>query len=346
VPDPHVAGVHLVRGPDRTDALTDPLGARVGIDGLLDDLSRTARVGSVPARAAVSGFRWCDEDYHDLHWFPQGITSSADQSEREQTQGRRVLCTSWYSHHVGGRRKGSRVTFIDITDETRVRYQHVLLVQAAERSDDGEGVVPVPIHAGGLVWHGPYLHVAATARGIYSFRVDDIVRVHSPEQTYGYRYVLPLRFTYDAHADEGVERLRYSFLSLDRSVRPHQLVAGEYGARDMSTRLVSFEVDPATSLLSLGDDERTIPLTMHDAALRSMQGATVVDDTYYVTTSAGRRGRGSLWAGRLGGFRRFARVLPVGPEDITYWPSTGRLWSLTEYPGARHVFAMNRSDFG
>ena len=33
----------------------------------------------------------------------------------------------------------------------------------------------------------------------------------------------------------------------------------------------------------------------------------------------------------------------VGPEDIAYWPQRDELWSVSEYPGARYVFAMNRA---
>ena len=32
-----------------------------------------------------------------------------------------------------------------------------------------------------------------------------------------------------------------------------------------------------------------------------------------------------------------------GPEDIVYWPETDLLWSVSEHPGRRWVFAMNRS---
>ena len=35
--------------------------------------------------------------------------------------------------------------------------------------------------------------------------------------------------------------------------------------------------------------------------------------------------------------------LPPGPEDIAYWPDTDRLWSQSEHPGARWVFAVDRS---
>ena len=43
--------------------------------------------------------------------------------------------------------------------------------------------------------------------------------------------------------------------------------------------------------------------------------------------------------------RAFRKAIPVGPEDISYWRSTDRLWSVTEYPGHRYVFCMARSTF-
>lgn len=359
VPGKH--GVYLFHAGERVSevqALAKRLGGRVGIAGVLGDLNRVAKTVDVPGKAPVWGFRWADEDSRSQRWFPQGITTSADHGDPEEVDGRQLVCTSWYSRDVNGVHKGARLTFVDVTDRWRPRYRHVLLVEPVVDAHGRVDVVPVKVHAGGIVWHGPYLHVAGTARGIYSFRLDDILRVFSggdPRQlkvrddgrvdSFGYRYVLPARFTYDAVADRGHEMLRYSFLSLDRSTHPHHLVAGEYGDRGMTTRLVSYELDPETSLLRAHEDGRVRPLSVYDAGVRAMQGATVVGGRYYVTTSAGRHGRGSLWSGQLGAFKRFAHVLPIGPEDITYWPSTGQLWSLTEHPGRRYVFAMNRSDF-
>jgi hypothetical protein len=34
-------------------------------------------------------------------------------------------------------------------------------------------------------------------------------------------------------------------------------------------------------------------------------------------------------------------VLPTGPEDVTWWPQRGELWSLTEWPGRRWVYAID-----
>lgn len=355
------AGVHLVHTGERVDevsALASRLDGAVGLPGVLADLNRTATVMTVPGRAARWGFTWNAEDNRSKRWFPQGITTSADQGDPEEIGGRLVVCTSWYSRNVGGLNKGARVTFVDITSPAEPRYRHVLLVEPV-LTPSGVTVRPVQVHAGGVVWHGDHLYVAGTASGICSFRLDDIMRVptsgdHSSlglsasgeVDSFGYKYFLPVRFRYDAVADHGFELMRYSFLSLDRSTSPHQLVVGEFGRGSMSTRLALYELDHTTSLLRTQEDGCARPLALFDDGVRGMQGATVVDGTFYVTTSAGPRGHGSLYVGQPGAFTRHAGVLPIGPEDITYWPSRDELWSLTEFPDRRFVFAMNRSDFG
>ena len=359
-------GVHLVRAGERADAvsaLASHLGGPVGLEGVLADLNRTAIVATVPGRAPVWGFTWDTEDDRSQRWFPQGISTSADQGDTGEIDGREVLCTSWYSQDIGGLNKGSRVTFVDVTSRRAPRYRHVLLVEPFLSAGGVVDVRPVRAHAGGIVWHGPYLHVAGTTRGLLSCCLDDIVAVPRDRDRaggdptslglrpdgavdgFGYKYLLPVRFTYDGFADDGVEAMRYSFLSLDRSTSPNQLIAGEYGRDGMSTRLVRYGLDPSTSLLSAGEDGRSHPLHLSAEGVEGMQGVTVVGETYYVTTSSGRYGYGSLYVGQPGAFTCHAKVMPIGPEDITYWPSRDELWSLTEYPSRRYVFAMNRSEF-
>lgn len=352
-------GVGLVRTGERVaegEALTELLGGRVGIAGVLEDLDRTVSLTTVPGKAAAGGFRWSHEDNWDHDWFPQGITSSADRGDPETVDGRHVLCTSWYSSRASATQRGARLTFVDVTDGRPPRYRHVLLVEPVVAADGRVDVLPVAVHAGGLLWYGDHLHVAATAQGICSFRLQDLVRVaprsgrdrlqvrrNGLVDSFGYRYLLPLRFRYEAVADPQVVGLRYSFLSVDRSTAPHHLVAGEYGRRGMTTRLVRFGLDPRSSLLQLDVNGRAHPLSLDEGGVRAMQGATVVDGRFYVTSSAGRYRRGSMWVGHPGRFRKHACVLPPGPEDLAYWPSTRHLWSLTEYPGRRYVFAMDRA---
>jgi hypothetical protein len=351
-------GVHLVRGADRgqeVDGLANALEGRVGLSGVLADLNHDAPPARVPGRAVTWGFRWDEEDEHSRRWWPQGITTSADRDRTDHVDGRRVVLTSAYSKQVAGVHKGARISVIDVTDRSHVRYRHVLLVEAYLDSTGSADLRPVKLHAGGIVWHGPYLHVAGTTRGMATFRLDDIVAAPvggAPDRigrgtdgrlgTFGYRYVLPVRFAYEAHTRPGVEQLRYSFLSLGRGADRAALVAGEYGRDGMTTRLVHFPIDPQTSLLRSGADDEVTPRWWSARGLSGMQGAAVVNGTYYVTTSAGRHRRGSLWVGTPGAFRRRRWALPVGPEDITYWPATDELWSLSEHPGRRFVFAMDR----
>jgi len=339
------SSIHLRRSDENTADIEESVelfGRRVGLTGVLSQLNRQAVRARVPGLAVEWGFRWNDDDVDTQRWWPQGITTSADASDREDIDGRRLLMTSWYAKPVDGQNQGSRITVVDIDT---LEYRHVLLV-VPRRSRSGHlELKPLLAHAGGLVWCGPYLHVAGTRRGLFSCLVDDIIRVRSAESTHGYRYVLPVRFGYDADADAGVEQMRYSFLSLDRGSVPPQLVAGEYGVGDMTRRLVRFSLDPETYHLIVHQDGASRPVWLDDCGLGHMQGATVVRDTYYVTASRGRYRLGKMYVGEPGSFRSVPRALPVGPEDISYWPSTDRLWSLSEYPGRRFVFAMRRDQF-
>jgi hypothetical protein len=353
--------VHLLREPDRADdvdALADRLGGRVGIDGVLSDLDRRALMVDVPAPAPVWGFSLDRRDSLSLRWWPQGISSSADRDEHDTVAGRRLVVTTSYSKVVRGLAMGSRVTVFDVTDEHRVRYRHVLLVEAVRRPDGRADVKPVTIHAGGVVWHGPYVHVAGTARGIYTFRLEDVVA--APGGTsyrrlgdttdgrfggFGHRYLLPLRFRQRAITEAGVDPVRYSFLSLDRTGPAHTFIAGEYGRDQMTTRLLRLELDPLTGLPRADDEGRFTPVLLDGGGLTHMQGAVTARGRLYVTTSAGQLTRGSLWSGPPGALVEHHRVLPPGPEDICYWPATDRLWSTTEHIGARWVFCMERSRF-
>ena len=354
--------MHLLRSVERVDAvdaLTGRVGGAVGLDGVLGDLNREARAVRVPAPAASWGFRWDRDDTRSRRWWPQGITTSADartDGAGGPPEDRSIVVTSAYSHDVGGLVKGSRLSIVDITDPGAIRYRHVLLVEPFLRDDGSVDVRPVMVHAGGIVWHGDYVHVAGTTRGFSSFRLADIVRVPANDRdrigvgvdhvhAFGYRYLLPVRFTYDAHAHPGQEKMRYSFASVDRSARPHELVVGEYGREGSTTRLARYEIDPETALLRPDDDGPCRPVALEDGGIPGMQGATVVHGTWFVTTSHGRFRLGSVWVGRPGALTEHAHQLPVGPEDITYWPERDELWSLSEYPGARYVYAMPRSRF-
>jgi hypothetical protein len=339
------APAQLVRGRDRSadiEAFAAEHGGRVGLHGVLAHLDRRAYPAFGTGSAATWGFRWNEEDNDSKRWWPQGITSSADAGgPSDEYAGRRLIVTTSYSKTVGGENNGCRISVVDLTDEGTIRYRHVLLAVVGLNDFGGPEVRPVHAHAGGIVWRGCYLHVAATKRGFHTFHVDDIVRV--PADTgLGHRYVLPLRTSWGARSVEGADPFAYSFLSVGRS-GDDVLLAGEYGRGGMTQRLLTYSLDGGG--LPVADDAGVAtPRKLPDGPSR-MQGAVMVDGRLHVVTSNGRYGRGSLWVGPPGNLERVPKVLPAGPEDITYWPSREELWITTEYPDRRFVLAFDRRHF-
>ncbi|MEO6512201.1 MAG: hypothetical protein ABIO16_14480, partial [Nocardioides sp.] len=91
------------------------------------------------------------------------------------------------------------------------------------------------------------------------------------------------------------------------------------------------------------------PIGLDDGGVSRMQGASIVDGRYHVTVSHGPWKPGSVYVGTPGGpaseWVEHRHATPMGPEDIAYWPSTDRLWSVSEHPHRRWVFCMKRSYF-
>jgi len=332
-------GVHLRRTDERADeveALAAQHGGAVGVAGVLRSLNRSARRAAVPGLAVEWGFRWNDEDAVSQRWWPQGITNSAHVAGID----RPLLVTSWYAKDLPGDEGGNHGSRITVVDLETLQYRHVLLV--VPQQDAGRvRLRPLTVHAGGLVWAGPHLYVAGTRRGLFTCRMDDIVEVDPTPESFGHRFVLPVRFGYDATHDR--DEMRYSFLSLDRSTEVPHLVAGEYARDDMTRRIVRYPLDPSTYHLQAEEDGVSRPVSFDDRGIGHMQGAAIVDGQYYVTTSRGAWKLGAVHVGTPGGFRTFQRATPVGPEDLCYWEDGDVLWSLSEYPRRRYVFAMSRS---
>jgi len=359
VEDEYVEGVRLTRTEENLaeiDALAALLGGRAGVEAVLADLNRQGRRALPWGRAVRRAFTWDREDRATPRWYPQGITTSADADDSERVAGRQVVVVAWYYQDEHGNNQGSRLTFVDL--ET-LRYRHVLLVSPRLRKGQVT-LAPLKVHAGGIVWRGPYLHVAATTKGFMTCRLDDLMRI--PDErggrdlerlgidgdevaSYGYRYVLPARFAYQAYTDEGHERMKYSFLSLDRAGDPPVIVAGEYARGTQANRLARYPLDPASALLRSGQDGVSRPVGLESGGVQGMQGASVARERYHVTVSHGPWRPGSMYVGEPGRLRRHRWAMPMGPEDIAYWPSTDLLWSVSEHPRRRWVFAMPRAFF-
>ncbi len=343
-----MTGVHLTLTDDKAaeiDALADLLGGRIGLAGVLERLDRQARpsrLGRLCGWLVDEAYAWEPADGRDHRWWPQGISGSADADPSERVLGRRLLLVSWYAHPDDGVSHGTRLTVLDLDS---LRYRHVLLV-VPRLTDDGAVVTdPLTVHAGGIVWLGGAVHVAATARGLVTCHLDDVMTAGPGIESFGHDLVLPVRSAYRAGTEPGHERLRYSFVSLGHAGAEGGpvLVAGEYGRRrGATTRLAQFGVDAATSLLAADEDGRSRPRSVEDGSRARMQGATRVDGNWHATVSTGPWLPGGLASGRPGALRLRPLALPMGPEDLTWSPSTRRLWSVSEHPGRRWVFSFPR----
>jgi len=314
---------HLRSEPSDRAALDDLIASgaeRVGLDGLLAVPGRRAWPAVARGAAAGHAFRWSVRDTFDATWWPQGI----DVAEH---RGRRVLAVSWFAHPVRGVERGVRVTFVDLRFPRRPRYHHVLLVDPVRDAPGDVRLDPVVIHAGGIGWLDDRLLVADTFGGIREFHLDDLLLV--PQPVFGYQYVLPQHSRHRAHKVEGDRGMRFSFLSIEHGDGVRSVVAGEYGDGSRPDRLVRFDLD--------GEDDGG---ELHEPGLYRMQGACLVDGTWYVTTSNGRSDGGDLWVGTPGAMTRHRHVLPAGPEDLAYDRGARRLWSLSEWPGRRRVFSI------
>ncbi len=317
---------------------------RVGLEGVLADTNRVATRDEVPSKAAVGGYAWQRGDQRTRRWLPQGITTSADAYGPDPSagtvSGRHIVLVSWYANHIMGFIFGSRISVMDCTDAEAAPYRHVLLVNPRWRWRIN-WLTPIRVHAGGIVWYGEYLYVAGGQHGIRVFRLADLVRVRNRFRTKSYRYVLPQFTSYEADHDHDVGEMMYSFMSLDRAGDEAHLVAGEYGRKGGSHRLMRYPLDRETELLRRDDRGWAFPAELYDRQVARMQGATLVNGTWVITASNGKGRPGDLWVGQPGDYVRHAGVLPTGPEDVTYWPQRRQLWSVTEWPRRRWVYAID-----
>ncbi len=358
----HDAGLHLVPTPHddaAIGALADRLraagGGRLTLDELVQRLGRRARRTRLPLRARHRAWTWETTDRRDERWWPQGVTTRSDatpESAHEERDG--PVLVSWYAKPRpddgawAGSGKGGQGSRVSVLDPASGRYEHVLLVRPT--GDPAAPTAPLRVHAGGIVWSREHLHVGATARGLATCHLGDLMHTGDDEELAarhgGHRYLLPVRLSHLAGAADGVEPLRYSFLSLDAAsgARPPGLVVGEYGRGRSSRRLVRFDLDPASGLPSLDPDGRATASLSGDG-VPGMQGVVLVDGRHVASVSRGPWVPGSVWVGEPGSLVERRWELPMGPEDLSYDPGRRELWTVTEHPRRRWVCALEADRF-
>lgn len=112
-------------------------------------------------------------------------------------------------------------------------------------------------------------------------------------------------------------------------------MTGEYIDGKPGSRLVRW---PLGADGALAGGKVTSPSGVWTTTATNVQGAMTVGNTLYLSTSGKNH---SLFQGPLGGALQ-GRGWPTGGEDLTFASASNRIYSLTESPGNRSVFAVSR----
>ena len=316
----------------------------------------TAGTGSCPSSIPVpdaSWFCWAgaqnsppNDDAGTDAWMPQGVSGSWDAAAGGGTSAKGLL-VSWYDAKDVG--KGVRVSFVDGSDPTR--YRHALLVEPTS-GDDFKGV---EVHAGGIAWVGHYLYVVDTNRGVRVFDLDHVWRTAADPtkekigndgsgnfHAFDYRFAIPQTGEYIQDGscvrpapNPETDPLCWSYVGVDRS--NGSLVTGEYISGKSGGRVVQWPIDAATGRLTENSSGAVSSRAAFQTTRTNVQGGTSHGGTFWLSSSTGRGNDGQLHRTRVGESGTTSAT-PTGPEDLSYDPGTGDLWSVTEWPELRVTF--------
>lgn len=302
---------------DHSDAVQRLLDStpRVGLDGVRADLNRDARPATVPAPWATDALTWGTSDNDTERWWPGAVAHA----------GRHVV-VSWGSRAAQGQDHGSRLTVLDPVSE---RYRHVLVMSVGDSFGDLV-LRPVQVDATGLVVtvDGTVL-LSGGRRGLFLGHWDDVVAVEPAAETFGYRYVLPVRAQFRGETGGPGDRLRCDLLASDGE----EVVVVEDG-RERADRVVRFPLPRA------GAHVRALGADRH--GLTDVTGLAVLHGVRYVARDHGRRPGELVVLGAPVADRQrrkqLTRALPPGPGGLA--AHEDRLWGVSRLPGRRLVFSL------
>ncbi|AEO69770.1 49f1fe06-abb7-48a6-a6b2-d4d8d5115b50 [Thermothielavioides terrestris] len=278
-----------------------------------------------------SGFD--DEDTDK--WVPQGISSTADALDAGTYEGVDGWVVSWHRSDD----KSARITFVNRSNDT---YRHALLVYPHAADNFRE----VPIHAGGIMWYGDKLWIVDTSNGIRVFDLANIWQVDTGDAVgksgdkytaAGYRYVVPQIRWYKWSSSFP---FRFSYLSLDKTVSPPQVLVGEYQtSTSVPIRMAKFDLtNSTTSRLEVDGNKTAKAAWAYCVGIERMQGAVSANGKIFISRSNGKS------AGDMFGWvpgkaaHNNAGFFPPSPEDLSYDKRRGgRIYGLTESAGKRYI---------
>jgi len=330
---------------------------------VLKDVNHSAQAPcGVPPTTDSVQFCWNDEDNAGTTWIPQGLTGSWDADADGRWNGHRVIAATWYdAKGLNGTNRGSRITFVNYDNPRKPEYRHVLFVVPDRKGS----FHAAKSHVGGIAWVGYRLYVADTTairvfdlHNVWRTRPDSshkrIGMVDGKAYAADYRYAIPQVGYYSSPVKPPKTPLRISSISLDRSSSPDSLITAEYkedcngvhSTRPANARIVRWDLDRAGKLAGAG--RRVVSSAAYVTSRANINGAVTHGGKPEFVLTSSECNRQPAWVHRagLGTSQRYTSVRLGGPEDVTYQPQGGRIWTLTEYNGRRTVFGIPLSSIG
>jgi hypothetical protein len=336
------------------------------VDHVLGDANRSGTKLSSTSRVGCfhTGFRMDDDA--TVCWRPQGLTGSADAfpaSSGATPGGRKALAISWHDdgspdsstdgcQWADGKRRGSRVSFVDVTDMNAIRYHHVLLVEPCE-AGGVTTVCPVDNHAGGIAWVGKYLYMVDTDKGFRVFDTEQILQANNSDAAaetrlgvfggklyaFNYKYVLPQVGRYQV---SGCPQI-FSWVSADRSTSPASLLSGEYSS-SAGRRLFRWPL-ASNGRLQAASDRKVVATEVRVMGQKRVQGGLsrrVGSVTKFFLVGKPDGGESTLYRKSAGGVEQKFAWSGGASQNLHYSPFSDNLWGLDEFNG-RPVWACKLS---
>ncbi|MET9912082.1 hypothetical protein ABZZ74_35655 [Streptomyces sp. NPDC006476] len=346
----------------------------VGVTEVLNSANHSTRscdaaeAETLPTQPTAStSFCWDTGDATTEDWHPQSITSSGDADDDGAWGTNKLLLSAWSyvgptDESTGHLHNTVRVAFIDYNNPSAPKYRWVLLVTP---TSGGENYHAVQAHAGGIAWYGDKLFVSGqegSNNGLYVFSMSHILqasvngttvgKVDGGYSAWGYQYVMPAigSYGYDTTCTGGQNTGTPCFdsISLDRSSVPNSLVTAEYLNNGTKARLVRYDFGSDYLLGNSSAGGAGTEVGAHEAfqsGVGNIQGVLAHNRTWYVVHASNTSGvHGHLWGQTTssstptcgGTYQCWAEH----GEALSLWWNTGQVWSLTEWPGLRTVFAV------
>lgn len=291
-------------------------------------------------------------DSTDGAWSLQGISGSEDARPSGVVQGENPILMAWY-HKGPNAPDRSRLTLLvpcSTGQHCQARYVHIELMQVTGTAAHPT-LSPLAFHAGGVVWRGNHIYVAAPSRGLRVFSTNNLLDT-TGSGVASTRFVLPESGLWRSHGDSPTPPTTcnrdgnpcYDYVALDRSATTEQFLTGEYCAGSASGGNPTLPCRSRIARWNFNDLENRQtqhPIHARRAYLQptsSVQGGisyrppdTGAYRCYHFSASRGRNGRGWIVNARPNHQTRSIRGAR-GTQDLYLWRHRRQLWSVTEWP--------------